>query len=80
VRRVGWHELYEVEPLICSRCGRDMRVIAAIHDPGVIRDILAHLKLWNPGPANRSPRVGEVPDWPVRTPLPMEYVTAPDIA
>jgi len=45
-----WRELikkvWEVEPLICPKCGKPMRVIALIDDPGVIFEILSHLGLW----------------------------------
>ena len=39
IRRV-----YEVDPLICSRCGGQLRVISFITQPGVIRKIVEHLK------------------------------------
>ena len=46
-----WRELikkvWEVEPLICPKCGKPMRVIALIDDPGVIFEILSHLGLWD---------------------------------
>ena len=45
--------------LTCPRCGGRMRLIATIHDPGVIRRILAHLSLshsgQSPGPAPPDP-------------------------
>ena len=47
------YRVYEIDPLICPRCDAKMRVIAVIHDAGVIRQILEHLKLWNPRPAAR---------------------------
>ena len=36
----------EVDPLICSHCGAEMKVIALLDDPAVIGKILRHLKLW----------------------------------
>jgi hypothetical protein len=39
IRRV-----YEVDPLVCSRCGAEMRVIAFITEPKVIRRIVDHLR------------------------------------
>jgi len=43
-----WAELirlvYEVDPLKCPRCGREMRVIALIQEPAVIDKILKHLR------------------------------------
>ena len=45
-RRRGWAELirrvYEVDPLRCPRCGAEMRIIAFILDPAVLRRILDH--------------------------------------
>ncbi len=38
--------IYEIDPLICPKCSGDMRVIAFIEDPGVIKKILKHLNLW----------------------------------
>lgn len=39
IRRV-----YEVDPLVCPRCGAEMRVIGFITDPRVIRRILDHIR------------------------------------
>lgn len=39
IRRV-----YEVDPLVCPRCGAEMRVIGFITEPGVIKRILDHLR------------------------------------
>ena len=35
--------VYELDPLLCPRCGGTMRVIAVIEQPAVIRQILDHL-------------------------------------
>ncbi len=35
--------IYEVFPLICPRCGGEMRIIALITDAGAVREILTHL-------------------------------------
>jgi hypothetical protein len=35
--------IYEVFPLLCPRCGAEMRIIAFIIDRAIVRDILAHL-------------------------------------
>ncbi|MCE7939927.1 MAG: IS91 family transposase [Chloroflexi bacterium CFX6] len=35
--------IYEVFPLVCSRCGAEMRIIAFITDPSTIRNILLHV-------------------------------------
>jgi hypothetical protein len=46
--RHRWAELlrliYEVDPLVCPRCGGPMRVVALIQDPKVIDKILRHLR------------------------------------
>ncbi len=36
--------VYEVDPLVCTRCGGEMRVISVILDPKVIRKILDHIR------------------------------------
>ena len=40
------HKVWEVDPLVCARCGSEMKIIALIEDPAVIRRILTHLGLW----------------------------------
>ena len=45
-RRRSWARLlrriYEVDPLVCPRCGEEMKVVAVITDPAVVDRILAH--------------------------------------
>ena len=45
-RRQAWARLlariYEVDPLVCPRCGEELKVVALITDPRVIDRILAH--------------------------------------
>ncbi len=45
----GWAEMtrsvYEVDPLLCPRCGSQMRIISFIEEPKIIERIIAHLKL-----------------------------------
>ncbi len=36
-------KVYEVDPLICPRCGSEMKLIALITDPPEVRKILRHL-------------------------------------
>ena len=38
-------KIYEVDPLICPKCSGEIRVIAFIEDPDVIKKILYHLNL-----------------------------------
>ena len=33
------HKVWEVDPLVCPRCGAEMKIIALINDPAVIRRI-----------------------------------------
>jgi len=44
-----------MDVLACGHCGGRLRLIATLHDPAVIRKILAHLALahsgQSPGPA-----------------------------
>ncbi len=39
IRRV-----YEVDPLVCPRCGSQMRVVSFITEPRVVRRIVDHLR------------------------------------
>jgi len=39
-------KIYEVDPLTCSKCQGQMRIISFIEDPEVIKKILKHLGLW----------------------------------
>src|SRR4030042_5525298 len=45
--RSAWARLiakvYEIDPLVCPRCGSEMRLIAVITDPAEVRKILRHL-------------------------------------
>jgi hypothetical protein len=50
--------IYEVLPLICPKCGGEMRIIAFIIDGPVIREILSHL-----GEPTSAPRIA-----PARSP------------
>jgi hypothetical protein len=45
----GWAEMirkvYEVDPMVCARCGGRMRIIAFLTDYAVVDRIIDHLKL-----------------------------------
>jgi hypothetical protein len=49
------HRAFGIDVLACPNCGGRLRLIATLHDPAVIRKILAHLALshsgQSPGPA-----------------------------
>ena len=36
-------KVYEVDPLICTRCGSEMKLIAVITNPSEVGTILRHL-------------------------------------
>jgi hypothetical protein len=40
-------KVYNVDPLVCTKCQGTMRIIAFIEEDGVIKKILEHLNLWN---------------------------------
>ena len=53
--RCAWARLiaqvYEADPLTCSRCGSPMRILAVITEPEEVKKILRHLvKLGRPPP------------------------------
>jgi len=53
------HRAFAIDVLACPRCGGRLRLIATLHDPAVIRKILAHLEIshsaQSPGPAPPEP-------------------------
>ena len=52
-------KIYQVDPLVCSRCGQRMSVIAFLTDQVSIRRILDHLGL-STAPQDRPPPVREL--------------------
>jgi len=36
-------KVYEVDPIVCPRCGSEMKLIAVITDPPEVAKILRHL-------------------------------------
>jgi len=67
--------VYEVDPLVCPKCGGEMRVIAFIErrQRDVIRKILEHCGLWE---EPRAP--ARAPPTPVQKPLELRYEADPD--
>jgi len=53
-------EVYEVDPLLCPRCGGTRKVVAGIERPAVVRQILDHLGLPTAAPSLRAPPDGRV--------------------
>src|SRR5262249_46617376 len=43
------HRAFGIDVLACAHCGGRLRLIATLHDPAVIRKILAHLALGHSG-------------------------------
>jgi hypothetical protein len=66
-RRRAWARLirrvYEVDPLVCSNCGGEMRIVSVILEHRVITRILGHL-------ANRGIEPGRGPPERPRSSLP----------
>jgi hypothetical protein len=58
-RKRAWARLlakvYEVDPMVCPKCGRDMKVIAVIEDPDELRRILRHLVKMGRSPPGFDP-------------------------
>jgi len=38
-------KVYEVDPLLCTRCSRPLKIVSLINTPSVIETILRHHKL-----------------------------------
>ena len=47
--------IFEVDPLTCTNCGGQMKVITFITDPPVVRKILSHLGSRTGSAAGRGP-------------------------
>jgi len=45
------HRAFAIDVLACPHCGGRLRLIATLHDPAVIRKILAHLGMAASGPS-----------------------------
>lgn len=54
-------QVYEVDPLVCPKCGGQMKIISFIdrHQREVIEKILRHCELWEEAPARAPPSVHE---------------------
>jgi hypothetical protein len=56
------HRAFALDVLACPHCGGRLRLIATLHDPAVIRKLLAHL-----GVARSGPSPGPAPPEPAAT-------------
>ena len=45
------HRAFAIDVLACPHCGSRLRLIATLHDPAVIRKLLAHLGMAASGPS-----------------------------
>jgi hypothetical protein len=45
------HRAFALDVLACANCGGRLRLIATLHDPVVIRKLLAHLNMARSGPS-----------------------------
>jgi hypothetical protein len=50
------HRAFAIDVLACPHCGGRLRLIATLHDPAVIREILAHLGRSHSGQSPAPPR------------------------
>jgi hypothetical protein len=57
--RTSWARLirkvFEVDPLLCGKCGAEMKIIAVLTDPKVVDRIIVHLQQTDPPAAARAP-------------------------
>ena len=53
-------KIYAADPLTCPRCQSQMRILAFIEQPEIVKKILMHLGLWErkarPPPKTRAPQ------------------------
>jgi hypothetical protein len=48
--------VWEVDPLLCPKCGGEMKIVSFITEDEVVRKILEHLELWEERvPVERPP-------------------------
>jgi len=55
-------KIYEVDPLVCPRCGGQMRIIAFIEDYKVVKKILDHLGIYEFERKRPPPKMEACPD------------------
>ena len=63
-----WRELikkvWETDPICCPKCQAEMKVVALIDCPNLIRHILEHLNLWEPVNKMIRPRAPPIQEMP----------------
>lgn len=55
-------KIYEVDPLICPKCGGEMRIISFIEDYNIVKKILDYLGIYEFERKRPPPRVDSTPD------------------
>jgi len=55
-------KIYEVNPLLCPRCGKKMKIIAFIEDYKIVKKILDHLGVYEFGKKRAPPKIDTSPD------------------
>ena len=57
--RTSWvrltRKIYEVDPLVCKKCGFPMKILAGITDPDEVKNILRHLMKTGKSPPGLDP-------------------------
>ena len=55
-------KIYEVDPLICPKCGGEMRIIAFIEDYKIVKKILDYLGIYEFERKRSPPKIDIAPD------------------
>jgi len=67
--RKAWRHLikhiYEVDPLVCRRCGQEMKIVSIIDRRDEIERILRRLGMWSPPMRPPGPRPAPPPREPI---------------
>jgi hypothetical protein len=58
-------KVFHADPLVCTKCGGKLKIVAYLHDTVAIRQILGHLGLSPPEQPKPPPAVHEVVRVPV---------------
>lgn len=54
-------KIYEVDPLICPKCGEDMRIIAPVEDYKIVKKTLDYLGIYEFKRKRPPPKVNSFP-------------------
>jgi hypothetical protein len=67
-----------MDPLVCPRCGGELKIIALIEEPAVVERILKHLGLWREPAARRGDRRATAPLYAAEAPPELCYEPVDD--